>query len=110
MTAARRSTVAVRIGAVTVGGGGPVVVQSMTNTDTADVEATARQVRELAEAGSELVRVTVNTDEAAAAVAGRLDMVAAARCHGLSCGGSSSSGVTRAIATAPATTRTVTTA
>ena len=68
MTAARRSTVAVRIGAVTVGGGAPVVVQSMTNTDTADVEATVRQVRELAEAGSELVRVTVNTDEAAAAV------------------------------------------
>ncbi len=68
VTAARRSTVAVRIGAVTVGGGAPVVVQSMTNTDTADVEATARQVRELAEAGSELVRVTVNTDEAAAAV------------------------------------------
>ncbi len=68
MTAARRRTVAVRIGAVTVGGGCPVVVQSMTNTDTADVEATVRQVRELAEAGSELVRVTVNSDEAAAAV------------------------------------------
>jgi len=68
VTAPRRSTVAVRIGAVTVGGGVPVVVQSMTNTDTADVEATSRQVRELAEAGSELVRVTVNTDEAAAAV------------------------------------------
>ena len=68
MTAARRHTVAVRIGAVTVGGGAPVVVQSMTNTDTADVAATVRQVRELAEAGSEIVRVTVNTDEAAAAV------------------------------------------
>jgi (E)-4-hydroxy-3-methylbut-2-enyl-diphosphate synthase len=68
VTAARRSTVAVRIGAVIVGGGAPVVVQSMTNTDTADVEATARQVRELAEAGSEIVRVTVNSDEAAAAV------------------------------------------
>jgi (E)-4-hydroxy-3-methylbut-2-enyl-diphosphate synthase len=68
VTAPRRPTVAVRIGTVTVGGGAPVVVQSMTNTDTADVEATARQVRELAEAGSEIVRVTVNTEEAAAAV------------------------------------------
>jgi (E)-4-hydroxy-3-methylbut-2-enyl-diphosphate synthase len=68
VTAARRKTVAVHIGAVTVGGGAPVVVQSMTNTDTADVESTAEQVRELAGAGSEIVRVTVNTDEAAAAV------------------------------------------
>ncbi|MGH8204034.1 MAG: flavodoxin-dependent (E)-4-hydroxy-3-methylbut-2-enyl-diphosphate synthase, partial [Steroidobacteraceae bacterium] len=68
MTAKRRKTVAVRIGAVTVGRGAPVIVQSMTNTDTADVDATARQVHELAEAGSELVRVTVNTGEAAAAV------------------------------------------
>jgi (E)-4-hydroxy-3-methylbut-2-enyl-diphosphate synthase len=65
---ARRQTVPVRIGHVTVGGGQPVVVQSMTNTDTADVEATALQVRALALAGSELVRVTVNTEEAAAAV------------------------------------------
>jgi (E)-4-hydroxy-3-methylbut-2-enyl-diphosphate synthase len=64
----RRKTAAVRIGRVTVGGGAPIVVQSMTNTDTADVEGTFRQVRELARAGSELVRVTVNTDEAAAAV------------------------------------------
>jgi len=64
----RRQTVPVRIGHVTVGGGQPVVVQSMTNTDTADIEATALQVRALALAGSELVRVTVNTDEAAAAV------------------------------------------
>ena len=64
----RRQTVPVRIGPVTVGGGRPVVVQSMTNTDTADVEATALQVRALALAGSELVRVTVNTEEAAAAV------------------------------------------
>ncbi len=68
MIDARRASVAVRIGAVTVGGGAPVVVQSMTNTDTADVESTVRQVRELADAGSEIVRVTVNTDEAAAAV------------------------------------------
>ena len=64
----RRQTVPVRIGHVTVGGGQPVVVQSMTNTDTADIEATALQVRALALAGSELVRVTVNTEEAAAAV------------------------------------------
>jgi (E)-4-hydroxy-3-methylbut-2-enyl-diphosphate synthase len=65
---ARRASVAVRIGGVTVGGGAPVVVQSMTNTDTADIEATVLQVRELAEAGSEIVRITVNSDEAAAAV------------------------------------------
>jgi (E)-4-hydroxy-3-methylbut-2-enyl-diphosphate synthase len=64
----RRRSAAVCIGQVTVGGGCPVVVQSMTNTDTADVEATALQVRALAIAGSELVRVTVNTEEAAAAV------------------------------------------
>ena len=64
----RRPSVPVRIGHVTVGGGQPVAVQSMTNTDTADVEATVLQVRALAVAGSELVRVTVNTDAAAAAV------------------------------------------
>ena len=64
----RRSCVAVRIGAVTIGGDAPVVVQSMTNTDTADAAATTRQAAELARAGSELVRVTVNTEEAAAAV------------------------------------------
>jgi (E)-4-hydroxy-3-methylbut-2-enyl-diphosphate synthase len=64
----RRASTAARIGNVVVGGGQPVVVQSMTNTDTADVEATALQVRALAIAGSELVRVTVNTEEAAAAV------------------------------------------
>ncbi|HEY7754022.1 MAG TPA: flavodoxin-dependent (E)-4-hydroxy-3-methylbut-2-enyl-diphosphate synthase [Steroidobacteraceae bacterium] len=80
MTAPRRRTVAVRIGAVTVGGDAPVVVQSMTNTDTADADATARQVRELADAGSEIVRVTVNTDEAAAAVARIRDRLAAAGC------------------------------
>src|SRR5918997_450076 len=61
-------TVGVRVGHVQVGGGAPVVVQSMTMTDTADAEATARQCIELAEAGSELVRVTVNLPEAAAAV------------------------------------------
>ena len=64
----RRSCIAVRVGSVTVGGDAPIVVQSMTNTDTADVDATAEQVAELARAGSELVRVTVNTEEAAAAV------------------------------------------
>jgi len=64
----RRKTVGVMVGHVMVGGGAPVVVQSMTNTDTADAIATARQCLELAEAGSELVRITVNVPEAAAAV------------------------------------------
>ena len=64
----RRESVAVDVGGVAVGGGAPVVVQSMTNTDTADVEGTTRQVAELARAGSEIVRVTVDRDEAAAAV------------------------------------------
>ncbi len=64
----RHDTRQVRIGGIAVGGGAPVVVQSMTNTDTEDVKATARQVRELAESGSEFVRITVNTAEAAAAV------------------------------------------
>ncbi len=64
----RHRTVAVEVGGVRVGGGAPIVVQSMTNTDTADVEATARQVAALAAAGSELVRITVDRDEAAAAV------------------------------------------
>jgi (E)-4-hydroxy-3-methylbut-2-enyl-diphosphate synthase len=65
---ARRITVPVDIGGVIVGGGHPVVVQSMTNTDTADIEATVAQVAALARAGSELVRITVDRDEAAAAV------------------------------------------
>lgn len=65
---ARRRSIPVQIGAVMVGGAAPIVVQSMTNTDTADVEGTAQQIKALARAGSELVRVTVNTDEAAAAV------------------------------------------
>ena len=64
----RRTTVTCRVGAVPVGGGHPVVVQSMTNTDPADAPATAAQVALLATAGSELVRITVNTREAAAAV------------------------------------------
>jgi (E)-4-hydroxy-3-methylbut-2-enyl-diphosphate synthase len=64
----RRVSRAVRVGGVVMGGGAPIVVQSMTNTDTADVPATVAQVAELARAGSELVRITVNSPEAAAAV------------------------------------------
>jgi (E)-4-hydroxy-3-methylbut-2-enyl-diphosphate synthase len=64
----RHKSIAVNVGGVTVGGGAPIVVQSMTNTDTADAEGTARQVAALARAGSELVRITVDRDEAAAAV------------------------------------------
>ena len=63
-----RHTVAVRIGNVTIGGGAPIVVQSMTNTDTANIAATVQQIRELAQAGSELVRITVNSEAAAGAV------------------------------------------
>jgi (E)-4-hydroxy-3-methylbut-2-enyl-diphosphate synthase len=66
--APRRRSVGVKVGNIAVGGGAPVVVQSMTNTDTGDVEATAQQVAALARAGSELVRITVDRDEAAAAV------------------------------------------
>ena len=64
----RRKTYGVNVGHVRVGGGAPIVVQSMTNTDTADAAGTAQQCLELAEAGSEIVRVTVNVPEAAAAV------------------------------------------
>lgn len=64
----RHKTRAVRVGHVVIGGDAPVVVQSMTNTDTADVAATVAQVRELHEAGSEIVRITVNTEDAARAV------------------------------------------
>src|SRR6202142_3513169 len=64
----RRRSVMVNVGKIKVGGGHPVVVQSMTNTDTADVTSTVNQVMALANAGSELVRVTVNTDDAAKAV------------------------------------------
>lgn len=62
---ARRQTVAVKVGAVTIGGGAPIVVQSMTNTDTADAVATVKQIQQLAAAGSELARITVNNDAAA---------------------------------------------
>src|ERR1019366_6289758 len=64
----RRKAVVVDVGGVKVGGDHPIAVQSMTNTDTADVASTVNQVMALAQAGSELVRVTVNTEEAAAAV------------------------------------------
>jgi (E)-4-hydroxy-3-methylbut-2-enyl-diphosphate synthase len=67
-TQVRRKSVPVAVGGVIVGGDAPIVVQSMTNTDTVDVEGTARQVAALARAGSELVRITVDRDEAAAAV------------------------------------------
>ena len=75
-TSARRASTQVRVGGVAIGGGAPIVVQSMTNTDTADAEGTARQAFDLWRAGSELVRITVDTPEAAARVAeirGRLD-------------------------------------
>src|SRR5688572_22034269 len=72
----RRHSVVVQIGSVHVGGRHPIVVQSMTNTDTANIEATAQQVKSLARAGSELVRITVNTSEAAAAVAPIRDRLA----------------------------------
>ncbi len=64
----RKHTIGVNVGGVMVGGGAPIVVQSMTNTDTADIEATVRQVAQLWRAGSELVRITVDRDESAAAV------------------------------------------
>ncbi|ADJ24576.1 1-hydroxy-2-methyl-2-(E)-butenyl 4-diphosphate synthase [Hyphomicrobium denitrificans ATCC 51888] len=64
----RHQTIAVNVGGVIVGGGAPVVVQSMTNTDTADIASTVKQVADLARAGSELVRITVDRDEAAKAV------------------------------------------
>src|SRR5206468_2729913 len=64
----RRRSRTVTVGGIRIGGGAPIVVQSMTNTDTANIEATVAQVKALADAGSELVRVTVNTAEAAAAV------------------------------------------
>ena len=64
----RRETVSVDVGGVVIGGDAPVAVQSMTNTDTADVQATLQQVKLLADAGSELVRITVNHEAAASSV------------------------------------------
>ncbi len=77
----RKITVGVKIGSVQVGGGAPVVVQSMTNTDTADVKSTVEQVADLARAGSELVRITVNNEESAAAVAKIRDELDNRGCH-----------------------------
>jgi (E)-4-hydroxy-3-methylbut-2-enyl-diphosphate synthase len=77
----RRPSVGVRVGAITIGGNHPVVVQSMTNTDTADAAGTAKQIMQLAAAGSELVRITVNTEEAAAAVPRIRDMLDAVGCR-----------------------------
>ncbi|MFN7185261.1 MAG: flavodoxin-dependent (E)-4-hydroxy-3-methylbut-2-enyl-diphosphate synthase, partial [Alphaproteobacteria bacterium] len=76
----RRRSYATRIGKVAIGGDAPIVVQSMTNTDTADVAATVAQVRQLAEAGSELVRVTVNNEAAARAVPQIYETLLAAGC------------------------------
>ena len=64
----RRNTRQIRLGELLIGGGAPISVQSMTNTDTADVDATVSQVAALAKAGSELVRITVNSEDAARAV------------------------------------------
>ena len=77
----RRRTVPVRVGSITVGGDAPIVVQSMTNTDTADAAATAKQVQALAAAGSELVRITVNTEDAARQVARIRDLLDAVGCR-----------------------------
>lgn len=77
----RRASQRVKIGNVILGGGAPVVVQSMTNTDTADAESTTKQVYELAQAGSELVRITVNTPEAAAQVANIRERLDAMGCN-----------------------------
>ncbi|MEJ2125451.1 MAG: flavodoxin-dependent (E)-4-hydroxy-3-methylbut-2-enyl-diphosphate synthase [Alphaproteobacteria bacterium] len=75
--ASRRTTQAVKVGNVTVGGNAPIVVQSMTNTDTADIDATVQQISELAAAGSEMVRFTVDREEAASAVPHIRDRLAA---------------------------------
>ena len=77
----RHPTVAVRIGAIVVGGDAPVVIQSMTNTDTADAVGTARQVQALAAAGSELVRITVDTEDAARQVPRIRQLLDATGCH-----------------------------
>ena len=81
MVQKRRHSVAVKIGSVTIGGSNPIVVQSMTNTDTANVETTVQQTQQLAAAGSELVRITVNTTEAAAAVAKIREKLDALGCY-----------------------------
>ena len=77
----RRTSIPVQIGSVIVGGNAPVVVQSMTNTDTADIDGTVQQIKSLTRAGSELVRITVNSDEAAAAVPHICERLAAQNVH-----------------------------
>ena len=77
----RRKSVGVKVGSVMIGGGAPVVVQSMTNTDTADAESTARQVQQLAAAGSEIVRITVDTEKAASQVASIREKLESMGCH-----------------------------
>ena len=81
METKRHQSRAVRVAGVTIGGTAPIVVQSMTNTDTADVESTAQQVRQLAAAGSELVRITVNETHAAAAVPHIRERLEQLRCN-----------------------------
>ena len=81
MSLDRRHSVPVKVGSVIIGGCNPIVVQSMTNTDTADVVATTKQIQELVAAGSELVRLTVNTNEAAAGVAKIREKLDALDCY-----------------------------
>ncbi|MEZ5395758.1 MAG: flavodoxin-dependent (E)-4-hydroxy-3-methylbut-2-enyl-diphosphate synthase [Bryobacterales bacterium] len=105
MRVTRRNTIACDVGGVTVGGGAPVVVQSMTNTDTADTAATVNQVMALAKAGSELVRVTVNNEAAAQAVPVIVDTLSrASASRSPSSGTSTTTGTccSRSIPTAPA--------
>ena len=78
---ARRDTPTVNVGGILVGSQHPVVVQSMTNTDTEDVKSTATQIAQLARAGSELVRITVNTEEAAASVPAIMERLEMMSCH-----------------------------
>jgi len=77
----RRSSVGVKVGEIQIGGGAPVVIQSMTNTDTADVNGTVKQVMDLAKAGSELVRITVNNEESAQAVPQIREQLDRSGCH-----------------------------
>ncbi len=77
----RHTTTGVKVGEITIGANAPIVVQSMTNTDTADIDSTVQQVLQLANAGSELVRITVNNEESAAAVAPIRDRLAAKGCQ-----------------------------
>ncbi len=77
----RRHSIGVNVGGVLLGGNAPIVIQSMTNTDTANAVATVKQVQQLSEAGSELVRITVNTEEAASQVGRIRDLLDVAGCH-----------------------------